>query len=58
MGYAYLCQQFIATHGSDMGFADKILDVRALVATTDDEDIREHSPEQEDIFRKIVAEGL
>jgi hypothetical protein len=58
VGYAYLCQQFISTYGQDMGFTDRVLDVSALVAITNDVEFQEHSHEQEEIFRTIVAEGL
>ncbi len=58
VGYAYLCQQFIATQGTEMGFTDRTLDVNRLVALTHDVEIKRHSPEQEEIFRKVVAEGL
>ncbi len=58
VGYAYLCQAFIATHGSEMGFTDRTLDVRTLVAFANDAQIQQHSAEQEGIFRKIVSEGL
>ena len=58
VGYAYLCEQFITTHGQEMGFAARNLDVRALVAIADDEEIQKRADGQEEIFRKIVAEGL
>ena len=58
VGYAYLCQSFIDSYGSEMGFTDRTLDVPALVALAKDPEIREHSAEHEDIFRAIAAEGL
>lgn len=58
VGYAYLCQQFIAAHGSAMGFTDRTLDVKALVEITQDPAMLKHSSEQEDIYRKIADEGL
>ena len=41
-----------------MGFTVRVLDVSALVAITNDVEFQEHSHEQEEIFRTIVAEGL
>jgi len=58
VGYAYLCQTFIATYGSEMGFTDRTLDVNSLVTLAKDAEIQRHSAEQEGIFRKIVVEGL
>ena len=58
VGYAYLCQAFIATYGTEMGFTDRNLDVNSLVALARDPEIQQHSAEQEGIFRKVVVEGL
>ena len=58
VGYAYLCQAFIATYGTEMGFTDRTLDVNSLVALARDPEIQQHSAEQEGIFRKVVVEGL
>lgn len=58
VGYAYLCEQYIATNGREMGFAARNLDVGALVAIAHDAEIRRHASGQEEIFREIVAEGL
>lgn len=58
VGYAFLCQSFIESHGAEIGFADRTLDVPELLNMTTDPVIRAHSGEQADIYRSIVADGL
>jgi hypothetical protein len=58
VGYAYLCQRFIDANGSGLGFTQRVVDVRSLVAATDDPEINAHLDEQEQIYQRIVDEDL
>lgn len=58
VGYGYLCQDFIAVHGKDLGFTTRGVDVVVLLQGTDDAEIRANLDKQVEIFDKIIAEGL
>jgi len=58
VGYAYLCQDFIQTTGTGLGFTNRSLDVRALLAQVDDSQILAKVGDQESVYRSVVAEGL
>ena len=58
VGYAYLCQLFIAANGAGLGFTQRPIEVRRLLEPVDDSQVRAHLGNQEQIYQGIADEGL
>jgi hypothetical protein len=57
VGYAYVCQDYVSHHGMDAGIGVPALNVTALLAAADDEQVKAHLAEYPSIFDKVLVAG-